>query len=109
MTIDLSKEAVKRFKLVRSDPGYSDQMCVRPDGYYVRYDDYAALRAALDRAEARVAKLEAFVADFAAAKFTRIDRRAPDPQDDLGQLTEYLPVEVWQDDARAALADKGGE
>lgn len=106
---DISKKPVPRYKLVRSDPGYSDQMCVRPDGNYVRHADYAALRAALDRAEARVAKLEAFVSDFAEFKFDPISRRAPDPQDDLDPLTEYLPVEAWQDDARAALADKGGE
>lgn len=61
------------------------------------------MRHRAEQAEARVAELEAFVVDFADAKFTRIDFRAQDPQDDLDPLTDYLTIEAWQDDARAAL------
>ena len=65
-------------------------------------DDMAVLRAENER-------LRNFIADFSETKFDRIDRRAPDPQDDLDPLTDYLAIEAWQEDARAALAQKGGE
>ena len=54
-------------------------------------------------------RLRNFIVDFSETKFDRIDRRSPDPQDDLDPLTDYLAIEAWQEDARAALAQKGGE
>ena len=33
---------IKRYRRVRGEPGYSDMMCVRPDGEWVRYDDHLA-------------------------------------------------------------------
>ena len=65
-------------------------------------DDMAVLRAENER-------LRNFIADFSETKFDRIDRRAPDPQDDLDPLTDYLAIEAWQEDARATLAQEGGE
>ena len=54
-------------------------------------------------------RLRNFIVDFSETKFDRIDRRSPDPQDDLDPITDYLAIEAWQDDARAALAQKWGE
>ena len=51
-------------------------------------------------------RLRNFIVDFSETKFDRIDSRSPDPQDDLDPLTDYLAIEAWQDDARAALAQK---
>ena len=65
-------------------------------------DDMAVLRAENER-------LRNFIVDFSETKFDRIDRRAPDPQDDLDPLTDYLAIEAWQEDARATLAQEGGE
>ena len=65
-------------------------------------DDMAVLRAENER-------LRNFIADFSETKFDRIDRRSPDPQDDLDPLTDYMAIEAWQEDARAALAQKGGQ
>lgn len=110
--IDTSKEAVERLKVIARCGTDSTMrhsayafMAQDPEGDYVTYASFAALRAELDRAEARVAKLEAFVSDFAEFKFDPISRRAPDPQDDLDPVTDWLAIEAWQDDARAALAD----
>lgn len=61
-----------------------------------------------NRLAAENERLRNFIVDFSEAKFDRIDCRAPDPQDDLDPLTDYLAVEAWQDDARVALAQKGG-
>ena len=52
-------------------------------------------------------RLRNFIADFSETKFDRIDRRSPDPQDDLDPLTDYLAIEAWQEDARAALGQEG--
>ena len=65
-------------------------------------DDMAVLRAENER-------LRNFIADFSETKFDRIDRRSPDLQDDLDPLTDYLAIEAWQEDARATLAQEGGE
>ena len=62
-----------------------------------------------NRLQAENERLRNFIVDFSETKFDRIDRRSPDPQDDLDPLTDYLAIEAWQDDARAALAQKGGE
>ena len=72
-------------------------------------DDILALCDALDDLRAENERLRNFIVDFADTKFDRIDCRAPDPQDDLDPLTDYLTIEAWQEDARAALAQKGGE
>lgn len=53
--------------------------------------------------------LRNFIVDFSETKFDRIDRRSPDPQDDLDPLTDYLAIEAWQDDARAALLRHGDD
>ena len=53
--------------------------------------------------------LRNFIEDFSETKFDRIDRRSPDPQDDLDPLTDYLAIEAWQEDARAALAQNEGK
>ena len=63
----------------------------------------------VERLRAENERLRNFIADFSETKFDRIDCRAPDPQDDLDPLTDYLAIEAWQEDARAALAQKGGE
>ena len=63
-------------------------------------DDMAVLRAENER-------LRNFIADFSETKFDRIDRRAPDPQDDLDPLTDYLAIEAWQEDARATSRRRG--
>ena len=63
----------------------------------------------VERLRAENERFRGFMEDFAAWKFERIDRRAPDPQDDLDPLTDYLAVEAWQDDARATLGQEGGE
>ena len=62
-----------------------------------------------DRLRAESERLRNFIVDFSETKFDRIDRRSPDPQDDLDPLTDYLAIEAWQEDARAALAQKGGD
>jgi Rad3-related DNA helicase len=62
-----------------------------------------------NRLRAENQRLRNFIVDFSETKFDRIDRRSLDPQDDLDPLTDYLAIEAWQDDARAALAQKGGE
>lgn len=113
---DISKDVVKRFKLVRSDPGYSNQMCVRPDGNYVRHADYAALRDELDRAEARVAELERVsirTAASLAAAISLLERsgkaaKIAAPSDKMfdQMLTDYRKS---LDAARAALADEWKE
>ena len=54
-------------------------------------------------------RLRNFIEDFSETKFDRIDRRSPDPQDDLDPLTDYLTIEAWQEDARAALAQNEGK
>lgn len=63
-------------------------------------DDMAVLRAENEL-------LRNFIVDFSETKFDRIDRRSPDPQDDLDPLTDYLSIEAWQEDARAALSSTG--
>ena len=58
-----------------------------------------------------VERLRAFIADFADMKIEAI-YPPPDPRDpcDVGDpVTDYLAVEALQEDARAALAQKGGE
>ena len=60
-----------------------------------------------NRLQAENERLRNFIVDFSETKFDRIDRRSPDPQDDLDPLTDYLAIEAWQEDARAALAQKG--
>ena len=62
-----------------------------------------------NRLQAENERLRNFIVDFSETKFDRIDRRSPDPQDDLDPLTDYLAIEAWQEDARAALAQKGGD
>ena len=62
-----------------------------------------------NRLQAENERLRNFIVDFSETKFDRIDRRSPDPQDDLDPLTDYMAIEAWQEDARAALAQKGGE
>ena len=62
-----------------------------------------------NRLQAENDLLRNFIEDFSKTKFDRIDRRSPDPQDDLDPLTDYLAIEAWQEDARAALAQKGGD
>ena len=62
-----------------------------------------------DKLRADNERLRNFIADFSETKFDRIDRRASDPQDDLDPLTDYLAIEAWQEDARAALAQEGGQ
>ena len=59
-----------------------------------------------NRLQAENERLRNFIVDFSETKFDRIDRRSPDPQDDLDPLTDYLAIEAWQEDARAALAQK---
>ena len=62
-----------------------------------------------NRLQAENDHLRNFIVDFSETKFDRIDRRSPDPQDDLDPLTDYLAIEAWQEDARAALAQKEGK
>ena len=62
-----------------------------------------------NRLQAENERLRNFIVDFSETKFDRIDRRASDPQDDMDPLTDYLAIEAWQEDARAAIAQKGGE
>ena len=62
-----------------------------------------------NRLQAENERLRNFIVDFSETKFDRIDRRSPDPQDDLDPLTDYLAIEAWQEDARAALAQKEGK
>ena len=80
---------------------------IRPESFADDGPERAA--DALDDLRAENERLRGFIEDFASWKFERIERRARDPQDDLDPLTDYLAVEAWQDDARAALAQKGGE
>ena len=61
----------------------------------------------VDRLRAENERLRNFIVDFSETKFDRIDRRSLDPQDDLDPLTDYMAIEAWQEDARAALAQKG--
>ena len=68
-----------------------------------------ALCDALDELRADNERLRNFIVDFSETKFDRIDRRSPDPQDDLDPLTDYLAIEAWQEDAQAALAQKEGK
>ena len=60
-----------------------------------------------DKLRAANERLRNFIVDFSETKFDRIDRRSLDPQDDLDPLTDYLAIEAWQDDARAALGQEG--
>ena len=58
-----------------------------------------------------VERLRAFIADFAEMKIEAI-YPPPDPRDpcDVGDpVTDYRTIEALQEDARAALAQKGGE
>lgn len=63
----------------------------------------------IDELRAEVARLRAFLADFAATEFEAIRHRTRDPQDELDPVTDHAAVEAWQDDARALIAPaKGG-
>tara|TARA_B000000460_G_scaffold248815_2_gene227338 strand:- start:4518 stop:4883 length:366 start_codon:yes stop_codon:yes gene_type:complete len=116
-----TREAVRRYNLVRSDPGYRDTMCVRPDGAYVRAADYDALMAEKEAAEARVkvrdgecqakaiiiADLEARVAELERALATMIyEATHLSPEEDDGSHWAKIAREVLAQ-ARAALAQKG--
>ena len=63
------------------------------------------------RLEEDNARLRAFIFEFSEAKFEEVGSRhiSRDPQDDLDPVTDLGYVEVWQDDARAALKPEAAQ
>lgn len=55
-------------------------------------------------------RLRAFIEDFASTDFEQVRPSNPPrhPADELDPVTDWLHVVTWQEDARAALAQKGG-
>jgi len=98
----MSDGLIKRYKRVRGDAGYSDTMCVRADGEWVRWSDYAALQARAEKAEADNARLREALREIEQGWTV-----AADP--DTGELIEVrMSEDEMIDIARAALASKEG-
>jgi hypothetical protein len=65
-------------------------------------------RAECEELRAEVARLRGFISDFADAKFDALYQHPCSPEDEKDDVTEAAAVWAWQEDARAALTDGGG-
>ena len=119
---------VRKYKLVHSND-YQSQMLVRPDGSWVKHDDYLALCNALDELRADNERLQTIIGNLHAvegkhretanAHFHRANRLQVENQRLRAALYDVIGCDhhnfcdggppKYVRIARAALAQKGGE
>lgn len=101
---------VRKYKMVHSND-YQSQMLVRPDGSWVKHDDYLALCDALDKIRAENERLRAALQPFSEEAGYWISHNYSREDRPVEGFKGYTSVMTCGDlfNAHAALAQKGGE